>query len=252
MGARRPSLLACLALGCLAGCRDTAVTCAFGKSLLIQADVGGTLGIGGAEDSVLAGASLTVPPYALARDTLLTIGCSGDVAALAGTTPAGPVVAFGAADGGVVVFNEPATVTLPFALPPGSTAAQLSILSVSASGVHVLYRHDTVATSGTTVSVEVASLGAFGAVVAPNCAAASDCQGRSTAVQTCLVGLCSGELRGTVELGCASTAGCLPGGSCDAGLCDTGLSGSAHAECLNDADCPQSSPAQHCVAGVCQ
>ena len=208
-----------LALGPL-GCRGAPGVGQFQATLLVQADVGGTILIDPTDDPQLAGASITIPPGALSADTTITLSSSTATVALPGTQAAGIAVAFGPAG---TVFRLPVALSLPFSLPAGAAPTQLFVMEVDGSGTREVFQSAGMVVDSTAdvIGFQVLALGTFGAVVGPACSSDASCAAASP--EACLNGICSGGLSADVALGCGVDGSCLVGESCDAGLCEGGF-----------------------------
>ncbi len=206
----------CVGLGAagLSACIQPTLTQA---SLRVVASVGGTLSVTAANDPTLAGASVTIPPEALAQDTTVTLTLSAASVALPGDQSLGPVVSVGPPG---TVLRAPVTLTLPFALDGGEAAASLFALEVDPAGGHELFQHSVLAIdqSSGILGLLTLSFGSYGVVAGTACGPGSSC-GTS---QVCCAGVCSGALASGVNLGCGSDLDCLGRETCDAGVCVDG------------------------------
>ncbi len=157
------ALLPIAALAC--GSTTTPVASKYVVSQLVSAQSGGTLAVTQADDPMLAGTTLSVPPGALAKDTTLTIAEGGAVTP-SGDQEAGPVADFGPSG---TTFLKAVTITLPYQLPSGATIDQLAVEGVEADGSQLAVAHSALAidSSMQTLSFEANGFTRFGAIALP-------------------------------------------------------------------------------------
>ena len=120
---------------CAAACsNNNVVGSKYAKSQLVQALQGGNVAVASSDDVTLAGTSISIPPDALAQDTVVTIA-EGDALTLpAGASVAGPVVDLGPA---ATAFAHPVTVVIPFVLSAGQATTGLAIQGVDVDGATI-------------------------------------------------------------------------------------------------------------------
>jgi hypothetical protein len=152
----------------LYGCSATApnyLASEFVKSQVIRAAQGGTITVSSSDSATLAGVTVVIPPGSLSADTRITVGYGGGTTAEwstmpsataslvpQGVQPAGPVVYLGP-DG--TVFQTPATVTLPFALPAGGQQNRLAVYALEGGGQSYTVQNNKLTISGGFVTFTV-------------------------------------------------------------------------------------------------
>ncbi len=126
-----------LAVLVLAACGGNSTAASNHVATAVIGPAGGTIPVTAADDSVLAGTSITIPPNALTADTTISIGPSDVIVAPKGTTAAGPVIDF---EPSGTVFAKPVTITIPVtatsslyieAVEADGSAKQISVTSVT-------------------------------------------------------------------------------------------------------------------------
>ena len=138
-----------------------------------------------ADDSVLAGTSITIPAGALTTDTTISIGLSEQDVAPKGTTAAGPVVDF---EPSGTVFAKPVTMTIPV-----TASHSLYIEAVEADGSTSVIAVKSVSDGIATFQVKgFTSFGAWTGTstvdASVTCASNADC----ASGETCTDGVCGG------------------------------------------------------------
>lgn len=233
------------------------------KSQTVYAAEGAVLHVSEAEEPALAGTELSIPPNALAKDTVITLELgTEDLAA----NPAGPVAVWGPSG---TAFSTPGEMTLPFKLPAGAQPHQLAVAVRESSGAQHLIPNDQLAVNAQTrrVRFPVHHFTSFQPVVnLVQCLSNADCG----SAQVCVNGACQAPAdAGAVCMGdadCAMGEECI-NGAChpvqwhDAGYicsamspCPTGyacVNGACQPQssaCMSTADCPMG---QHCQNGTC-
>lgn len=225
-------------IAALAGCSQTyPLASRYIKSVEVQASQGAVVTVEASESAELAGASLAIPPGALASDTTLTVelglesltsGTDASVSKVAVWGPAG------------TRLSAPAEVVLPFSLPAGESSAGLRVNMLLGNGQKVALDRVAFTVDGNNQAARfrVEELAAFevevnhcgegdacaegtvcveGTCVAPTCGTTS-CVGG----QLCCDGRCT-----TVEHGqttcpapqCGASNPCADGFLCDGGVC---------------------------------
>jgi PKD repeat protein len=101
------------------------------KSVRVPAVVGGTVEVSSGESADLLGASLVVPPSALASDTTITLAVGLASIVGPGAEPAGPVAVWGPVG---TRFRTQATMTLPYRLPAGRSVRGLFVQVLESDG----------------------------------------------------------------------------------------------------------------------
>jgi PKD repeat protein len=101
------------------------------KSARLSATAGGTVEVSCSESAELFGASLVVPPAALAGDTTITVALGLASIVGFGAEVAGPVAVWGPPG---TRFRAPATMTLPYRLPAGRSTRGLFVLVLESDG----------------------------------------------------------------------------------------------------------------------
>lgn len=131
----RVSVAAVLALCCAAACdSNQTVGSRYAKSALVRAAPGGAVTVTAEDDATLAGASVQIPPGALAADTTITIAEANPLTLPEGASACGPAVEFGPGDAG---FSHPVTIVLPFRLAAGQGADGLAVQAIDGTGAVV-------------------------------------------------------------------------------------------------------------------
>jgi PKD repeat protein len=95
---------------------------------------GGTVEVSSSESAELFGASIVVPPAALAGDTTITVALGLASIVGPGAEAAGPVAVWGPPG---TRFRAPATMTLPYRLPAGRSARGLFVQVLESDGKRV-------------------------------------------------------------------------------------------------------------------
>jgi hypothetical protein len=165
----RPLLLAAVLA---AGCDQSAsLGSRWVRSQAVQASVGGIIEIG-ADDPALAGAALRLMPGDLTADALITV--EPGAALLVEPRAAGPAVVWGPAG---LPLARPALMTLPVALGPGQSAADLIIVTVDPLGHFQKLDHPGLALSSdaTRVQFYVPHLGLYWPAAIVRCHEDADC-----------------------------------------------------------------------------
>lgn len=186
-------------LGYACGTEQT-VGSRFVKSELVSSARGGEIAVAPAEEPALAGAKLSVPPNALAKDATLTLELGmTDVS----SAPRGPVAIWGPSG---TLFSTPAKLTLPLVLSSPDETASIEIVVEEADGRRFVIPNAelTIDAAGRFVTFPVKGFTRFQPGVAP----ARD----------------------------AGSAGGSAGGGNAAGGASAG--GTAAISCRSDADCP--------------
>jgi hypothetical protein len=104
-------ILLLVLVGAACGSSSTQVASRFCQSQLVTAAQGGTLTVTSPECAALAGTKVIIPPAALARDTVITVGMGSGTIVPAGAAAIGPIVDLGPSG---TQFNFNVVVTLPY------------------------------------------------------------------------------------------------------------------------------------------
>ncbi len=230
-------LSGCLAVLVLAACSGGSSVASKYVATAVIGPTGGTIPVTAADDSVLAGTSITIPAGALTTDTTISIGLSEQDVAPKGTTAAGPVVDF---EPSGTVFAKPVTMTIPV-----TASHSLYIEAVEADGSTSVIAVKSVSDGIATFQVKgFTSFGAWTGTstvdASVTCASNADC----ASGETCTDGVCGGSSTcGDGVCGSGETCSSCPA---DCGNCTTTVD--AGAACTTDADCIGGNA---CISGVC-
>ncbi len=200
-----------LAVLVLAACGGNSTAASNHVATAVIGPAGGTIPVTAADDSVLAGTSITIPPNALTADTTISIGPSDVIVAPKGTTAAGPVIDF---EPSGTVFAKPVTITIPV-----TATSSLYIEAVEADG-----SAKQISVTSVTDGLATFQVGGFTSF-----------------------GGWTGESSVDGGVGCGGDADCASGTACVDGVC-TATGSDAGVGCGGDADCASGTT---CVDGVC-
>jgi Cys-rich repeat protein len=235
----------------------------FVKSVPVTASQGATIVLAASDEPALAGTVLTIPPNALAQNTVITIDLGEkDVVSGANQKAAGPVAIWGPAG---TVFSKPVTMTLPFKLPSGATSTQLFVDVWEENGQHTTVPHwkiQKIESKSGLLTFAVNGFTTFqaGTESSTACRSDTDCQSG----QVCINGACEdaqdgGPADGGVICICPSGEYCDSNGNCqpDPNQCGSNsdcqagqvcIGGFCEVACASNSDCPNGGV---CLNGVC-
>jgi Cys-rich repeat protein len=236
----------------------------FVKSVPVTASQGATITLSASDEPALAGTVLTIPPNALAQNTVITVDLGeADVVSGVNQKAAGPVAIWGPPG---TVFSKPVTMTLPFTLSSGASSTQLFVDVWEENGQHTNISHwqlSKIESKAGLVSFTVNGFTTFqpGTQSGTSCRSDSDCQSG----QVCINGACEDAQDGGPApdggVACICPAGeyCDPNGNCvqDPNQCSSNsdcqagqvcMGGFCETACASDSDCPTGDV---CLNGVC-
>lgn len=216
------AVLLCSALMFVAACGgNSRLGSRYVKSVPVTASEGATITVDAAEEPALDKAKLVIPPGALKEDTVITIEV-GESDITGGR--AGSVAIFGPSG---LVFEKPATMTLPYQLNAGQLDSTLFVSVQEEDGRRSVVRNNalTIDTANRTVSFSVNGFTSFQPA--------------------------SGNLQGDGGVvSCQADVDCAQGDFCVNGACQTPFDGGSAPTCVSDSDC--TSAGDRCFNGYCQ
>jgi hypothetical protein len=196
----------------LAAC-GTTVGSRYVLSQYVNSSQGGLITVSTSDSPELAGASVTIPPLALAANTTITVE-PGLLPLVSAAEALSPVVMWGPVG---LTFSTPITMTLPVQASISDAASELEVVVEEASGNVVALSGLTFNATRTQVSFKVSSFASYQVRRRhPGCSTNLTCATGSVCVNgSCVTNSSDGGVTG----GCKTNADCGSTQVCSNGLC---------------------------------